>query len=204
MPRDRRIGGRRTKASRSAPKIAQLPWRDLRNPYRPIEPLDDDQRQLLHDTSIRVLSELGIRVIGDQVLDIFDKGGAKVDRERTIVRLGEDLVEEALKTVPSTFTLTSRNLDKRLTIGCDHVCFGLVAGPPNVSDRINGRRPGNLPDYENFIRLAHYFNAIHIIGNQVTSPLELPANCRHLDTYFANLSLSDLFVTCLWWASMWC
>ncbi len=49
-----------------------------------------------------------------------------------------------------------------------------------------------MADYENFIRLAQYFNAIHLIGNQVTSPMELPANSRHLDTYLANLRLSEL------------
>ena len=38
--------------------------------------------------------------------------------------------------------------------------------------------------------LAHHFNAIHIIGNQVVAPMELPANARHLDTYQANLTLS--------------
>ncbi|TIR56534.1 MAG: methyltransferase, partial [Mesorhizobium sp.] len=51
-------------------------------------------------------------------------------------------------------------------------------------------------DYENFIRLAHHFNAIHIIGNQVVAPMELPANSRHLDTYRANLTLSDLSFHC--------
>jgi trimethylamine--corrinoid protein Co-methyltransferase len=53
-----------------------------------------------------------------------------------------------------------------------------------------------MADYENFIRLAHHFNAIHVIGNQVTAPQELPANNRHLDTYRANLSLCDLAFHC--------
>jgi len=77
-------------------------------------------------------------------------------------------------------------------LGGDNLVFGLVAGPPSVHDEINGRRPANMADYENFTRLAHYFNAIHIIGNQVAAPMELPPNNRHLDTYRANLTLSDL------------
>ncbi|MCU9850669.1 trimethylamine methyltransferase family protein, partial [Defluviimonas sp. WL0024] len=119
-----------------------------------------------------------------------------VDRAAQTIRIDESLVAEALKTVPSSFTLTSRNAAKRLTMGGRHVAFGLVAGPPNVHDCVNGRRPGNMTDYENFIRLAHHFNAIHIIGNQVTAPQELPANNRHLDTYRANLTLSDLAFHC--------
>lgn len=40
-------------------------------------------------------------------------------------------------------------------------------------------------------RLAQYFNTIHLMGNQVCAPTELPANSRHLDTYRANLLYSD-------------
>ena len=30
-----------------------------------------------------------------------------------------------------------------------------------------------------------------MLGNQVCAPMELPANSRHLDTYLANLTLTD-------------
>jgi trimethylamine--corrinoid protein Co-methyltransferase len=184
--------GRREKAGVS---IAQLPWEVVRNPYAPMEMLSADQMQDLHDTSIRILKELGIKVMGANVRTLFAAAGAKIDDEG-IVRIDASIVEAALATVPRQFTLTPRNPDKRVHMGGDHLVFGLVAGPPNVHDRVNGRRSGNLADYQNFIRLAHHFNAIHMIGNQVTAPQELPANNRHLDTYFANLTLSDLSFHC--------
>jgi trimethylamine--corrinoid protein Co-methyltransferase len=196
MTRERRSGGRSAKSGRTGGGIAQLPHRSVQNPYPPMELLSPDQMQQLHDTSMRILSELGIRVMSDRVMDIFEGAGAIVDRETSTIRIDESIVMAAIATAPSQFTLTPRNLEKRLQIGGNHICFGLVAGPPNVHDRINGRRSGNLPDYENFIRLAHHFNAIDIIGNQVTSPMELPANNRHLDTYRANLTLSDLSFHC--------
>ena len=71
-----------------------------------------------------------------------------------------------------------------------------MAGPPNVHDCERGRRAGNYRDYCDFIRLAQYFNAIHLIGNQVCAPIELPANSRHLDTYRANLLYSDKAFHC--------
>lgn len=184
--------GRREKAGAS---IAQLPWEVVRNPYAPMEMLSADQMQDLHDTSIRILKELGIKVMGANVRTLFAAAGAKIDDEG-IVRIDASIVEAALATVPRQFTLTPRNPDKRVHMGGDHLVFGLVAGPPNVHNRVNGRRSGNLADYQNFIRLAHHFNAIHMIGNQVTAPQELPANNRHLDTYFANLTLSDLTFHC--------
>ena len=196
MTQDRRGGGRRSRLERSGGGIAQLPWQHVENPYPPMQLLDEERMERLHDTSMRILSELGIRVMSERVMDLFAAAGAIVDRENKTIRIDESLVREALRAVPSSFTLTSRNPAKQIHLGGNSLVFGLVAGPPNVHDRINGRRQGNLPDYQNFIRLAHHFNAIHIIGNQVVAPMELPANERHLDTYHANLTLSDLSFHC--------
>lgn len=196
MNQDRRSGGRRSKAGRGGGGIAQLPWQEVLNTYQPMQLLDEERIEVLHRNSMRILSELGIRVLSEKAMDILEAAGAIVDRENMTIRIDESLVNAALATVPSRFTLTSRNPDKLLNIGGNAMAFGLVAGPPNVHDRINGRRAGNLKDYENFTRLAHYFNAIHILGNQVCAPIELPANSRHLDTYNANLTLSDLCYHC--------
>ncbi|HLF21015.1 MAG TPA: trimethylamine methyltransferase family protein [Aestuariivirga sp.] len=196
MTQDRRGGGRKAKSGRSGGGIPQLPWQRVKNPYRPLEILNQEQMETLHRTSMRILSELGIRVMGDRVLSLFEAAGAIVDRGEKTIRIDESIVMTALKTAPSSFTLTGRNPAKQLEIGGNALVFGLVAGPPNVHDRIGGRRQGNYEDYRNFIRLAHYFNAIHIIGNQVVAPMELPANSRHLDTYRANLTLSDLSFHC--------
>jgi trimethylamine--corrinoid protein Co-methyltransferase len=184
--------GRRDKAGAS---IAQLPWETVRNPWPPMQMLSADQMQDLHDTSIRILKDLGIKVMGANARALFARAGARIDPDG-VVRIDEDHVTEALRTAPRSVTLTPRNPERRVTFGDDHLVFGLVAGPPNVHDRINGRRSGNLNDYGNFIRLAQHFNVIHMIGNQVTAPQELPANTRHLDCYLANLTLSELTYHC--------
>ena len=81
----------------------------------------------LHATSIRILSELGIRVLGDNALGLFEQAGAIVDRETRIARIDEELVTEALRTAPREFTLTSRNPEKQIVLGGDRMVFGLVA-----------------------------------------------------------------------------
>ncbi|MEQ8921487.1 MAG: trimethylamine methyltransferase family protein [Marinovum algicola] len=186
-PRDREAG---------AHLIPQLPWQQPRNPYPPMQVLSDDQVEAIHHASLRVLEELGIELMSAKARALFRDAGAEVDEASGVVRLAPDLVESLIATAPRRFTLTSRNPDKRLIMGGDHMAFGLVAGPPSVHDRVNGRRSGNMRDYENFTRLAHHFNAIHILGNQVCAPVELPANNRHLDTYNANLTYSDLSFHC--------
>lgn len=118
MTQARRGRGRR---DRSGAGIPQLPWQQVRNPYPPMALLDEERMDALHATSIRILSELGIRVMGDNVIGLFERAGAIVDRESRIVRIDEELVTEALRTAPREFTLMSRNPDKQLALGGDHL-----------------------------------------------------------------------------------
>jgi trimethylamine---corrinoid protein Co-methyltransferase len=158
--------------------------------------LSADQIEAIHLTSLRILEELGMEVMSRRALAVLEKAGAEVDRATRTVRLDRGLIESALASAPSSFVLTPRNAAKRILLGGNRINFGLVAGPPNVHDCERGRRAGNHRDYCDFIRLAQYFNAIHLIGNQVCAPIELPANSRHLDTYRANLKYSDQVFHC--------
>ncbi|MFQ5556916.1 MAG: trimethylamine methyltransferase family protein [Acidimicrobiales bacterium] len=180
----------RSRPSTRPSAIRQLPWREVENPHGTLAVLDPEGIETIHDASIRVLEELGIELLSESARARFADAGAIVLDET--VRVGGDIIEAAIATAPSEFSLTPRNPAKSIRIGGNRMAFGLVAGPPFVHDEVRGRRPSNMRDYEDFIRLAHYFNSIHIIGNQVAAPLELPANNRHLDTYNANLVLSDL------------
>ena len=127
----------------------------------------------------------------------FAGAGALVDEPTGLVRIPVDVVEHALATAPSRFTVTPRNPARSLDVGGDRVAFGLVAGPPTVHDRLRGRRTGNFDDYVTLVKLAQCFDVIHFVGNQPTSPQELPAGTRHLDTYRANVTYTDRTFHCL-------
>ena len=168
----------------------------LRRSLKPVEPLDEAQLEAVHRASLTILDEIGIEFMGAKARAVFAKAGAKVDEGSGLVRIPGELIQEALRTAPRTFTLTPRNPARRIELGGDALAFGLVAGPPTVEDRINGRRAGNLPDYQRLIQLAQSFDIIHLIGNQPTAPQELPVQSRHLDCYLANLTYSDKVYHC--------
>jgi len=161
-----------------------------------MEVLTAEQLEAVHLTSLRILEELGIEVMSDRARGFLAAAGAQVDPASLMVRLDRGLVEKALTTAPASFVLEPRNPARRIVMGGNRINFGLVAGPPNVHDCERGRRPGNFRDYCDFVRLAQYFNAIHLLGNQVCAPIEMPANSRHLDTYRANLVYSDRIFHC--------
>jgi trimethylamine--corrinoid protein Co-methyltransferase len=161
-----------------------------------MEVLSADQLEAVHLTSLRILEELGMEIMSGRARQILAAAGAELDTATRTVRLDRGLVEKALATAPACFVLEPRNATRRIVMGGNRINFGLVAGPPNVHDCERGRRPGNFRDYCDFIRLAQYFNAIHLLGNQVCAPIEMPANSRHLDTYRANLIYSDRVFHC--------
>jgi trimethylamine---corrinoid protein Co-methyltransferase len=190
--RARRTTGRRQRASGPP----QLPWSTVTNPYAPMDLLSVDQVEAIHLASLRILEEFGIELMSPAAREALRTQGASVYEATGNVKMDGALVMQLVARAPASFTVTPRNPARKLTMGGRHVAFGLVAGPPSVHDCVRGRRPGNYRDYCDFIRLAHYFNAIHLIGNQVCAPVELPANSRHLDTYLANLTFSDLSFHC--------
>ncbi|RVU33869.1 methyltransferase [Hwanghaeella grinnelliae] len=175
--------------------VPQLPWQRVDNPYPPMEPLSADQVEAIHQASLNILENLGIEVMGEDVQALFRDAGASVDESSGIVRLDRGIVEQALATAPSSFTLTPRNLDHAITVGGNRINFGFVSGAPNVHDRINGRRAGNMADFEKLMKFAQSFNCVHFMGNQVAPPIELPPNNRHLDTYRAALTLTDKVIS---------
>jgi len=192
----RRKSQRRGERQRDPAAIHQLPWRQVVNPYRPLEFLSVDQVETIHEASLKLLQHVGVEFMSPRALDVLAKAGAEVDHESQLVRFDPALVQDLVAKAPSTFTLTPRNPARRLTVGGNAVCFSTVGGPPNVHDCVRGRRSGNLEDYSNFIRLAQSLNIIHYVGNQPCPPVELPAESRHLDCYLAAITYCDRVFQC--------
>lgn len=190
MGKRKRRGGRRRTADAPSVAIRQIEQRELRNRLAPVEPLDEEQLEFIHKTSLDILENEGIEVAGELALDLFRKAGAEVD-DAGVVRVDRDLLLEAVSTAPAEFTVTPRSANRRIHIGGNAINFGLVSGPPNVHDNINGRRVGNIEDYRKLISFGQYFNVLTFFGNQATPPTDLPVNSRHLDTLFVNLTLAD-------------
>ncbi len=176
----------------AASPIRQLPFKQPRRPFRPSDLISADELEVLHLASLGILEDIGLEIVNDEACAILKKAGAIVDGY--MVRIGRELVDEALKTVPHRFTFHARNPAHSVEIGGDHVTFAPVGGPPNCSDHDNGRRPGTLEDAENFIRLSQYFSAIHMAGGISVDALDVHASVRHLHIARAKAKLTDKVV----------
>ena len=170
--------------------IVQMPWRQMRNPFKPLQIISDDEVEAVHQAALQILAEVGVRCHVAEARAILKQAGAIVDEGDARVRIGRDMVEAALATVPAEVTLTPRNPAHAVTLGGDHMGTAAVLGPPNTTNLVRGRRPGTLSDLSELLKLTQFFNAVQMNGWPV-EPFDCEVKDRHLDAAFAMLTLTD-------------
>jgi trimethylamine--corrinoid protein Co-methyltransferase len=187
-PRERRRGRTRDLTTRSAlPEQRRFAQPRLGRP--PVEVLSADQLETIHQASLRILRDIGMKVLDAETRAIYENAGASVDGQQ--VTFDPAMVEALITTAPAEFTLHSWNPEHSLHIGGDWLAFGTVGSAPNASDLDRGRRTGNRADYQNFLRLAQSLESIHFIGGYPVEPIDIHASVRHLYAGLDVLTLTD-------------
>jgi trimethylamine--corrinoid protein Co-methyltransferase len=171
--------------------LHQIPWRRVTNPYPPIEPLSADQVEAIHRESLKILGELGMRVLLQEARAILRQAGADVDESSQIVRYDEGMVEHALKTVPLEFVLHARNPERNIVMGGRNINIGTVGGAPHAHDLERGRRPGTLADYVELLKLAQSLNIVHFLAGFGPEPQDVPVPIRHIVAAEAMITHCD-------------
>ena len=177
--------------NRSAGAIAQPPFRQLTLQYAPIAVISDDEVEAIHAMGLTVLEEIGFRVLASEARALYRRAGAEVDEAAMQVRLDRELVAELVAKAPPSFTLAARNPERALRVGGRDLIFASVGGPAYVMDLDHGRRTGSYAEMCDYLRLVHVLNIIHQEGGGPFEPMDLPAATRHLDLYYAEITLTD-------------
>jgi trimethylamine--corrinoid protein Co-methyltransferase len=172
------------------PVLSPLPR--LAVPWAPLEILSAEQVERILEAAFRILEEAGLEIRSRAARDEYRRAGALVDEDTQLVRLGRELVAAQLKHAPSRFVLRARNPARDLHVGGDIVNFGPVNGAPNISDRVGGRRFGDLEAFRNILKLTHTLGILHWQGGIVVEPVDVPVAFRHLSTYQAHIECSDI------------
>ena len=106
--------GRRARAERrqiaSVPE--QRPFAQPRLHQGPTEIVSADQVEALHHASLRILRDIGMKVLDPDTRTIYARAGATIDGE--MVRFDPAMVEELIVTAPAEFILPSTLPEKSL------------------------------------------------------------------------------------------
>jgi trimethylamine---corrinoid protein Co-methyltransferase len=129
--------------------------------------ISDADVERIYQASLDLLAEPGIYSESDLFLDIFDKGGAIVDRANRTIRLPKELVEWAIASAPKSFVLYGRNepaMDLHIELGRTYYGMGGTSEPlfwdfeqrrsrqPTKQDMVNNTRIGQALDNIDFVQ----------------------------------------------------
>jgi len=127
-------------------------------------PLTDNQVEQIHQSVLKVFSEVGVQVNHDEALEIFRKAGARVDEASRIVTFDPAMVMDLVGQAPARVNLCGREPDGSLDceIGGTRVHLGTGGTALNVQDPgSNENRRSQLRDIMNMARVVNELENIH-------------------------------------------
>jgi len=186
----RRGGARRRRSNAASKTVARQPnYRQLRHPFSPQAIFSEDEVGAIHDTALRVIEELGIKILLPEAREILAAAGARVGDD-DMVFIGREVVEAAIATAPRSIRLRSINPERQQIYENGAMLFMAGSGCPNATDFERGRRAGDLQAFEETIKLAQHFDVLHMFGPAV-EPQDVPPNLRHYQMMRAQMEHGD-------------
>lgn len=151
----------------------------------------DDELFAIHCATLEVLQYTGVKVESKEAQDIFDGGGAYVDRKTKMVKIPPYLVEEAIRSAPSTILLAGRNPQN------DYIVEGKRTGFLNFGEGIRiidpytrEYRPTTKQDVANTALVCDAMDQI-VVHNRAVGADEKPGPVQSLhnaEAIFPNIS----------------
>jgi trimethylamine--corrinoid protein Co-methyltransferase len=149
-------------------------------------PLNEQDVNKIHQTSLKILEEIGVKVELEEALRVFKKHGAKI--EGVIVRIPASLVEEALKLVPHKFLMAGQEEKNDLILEDKKVYLGTGGAALTILDLETGKaRPGALKDIAQVAKLVDALENVHFYLRPCI-PQDIPREVMDINQFYASLS----------------
>jgi len=136
-----------------------------------LQVLSEDERNQVHERTLRILSRTGVRVDTAQGRRFLEQAGAEVNEQTHIVRFPREMVEKSLELAPKDFILGARRPGWDLQMNGGE-CTMLIDGEAMfVLDRETGeRRPATHSDWLETTRLIDALDEIGLYWSMVELP----------------------------------
>jgi len=149
--------------------------------------LSEESILKVHQTVMQVIEEVGFEVQSDKALELFGRAGAKVDREKHLLRLSESKVKELIESAPSEIRLYGQDEAHDIVLGGRRVYAGTGGTALHVYDPgVNQKRLASIEDLRCIARLVDKLDNIHFYLLP-TYPNELPLEQVDVNRFFAGL-----------------
>jgi trimethylamine--corrinoid protein Co-methyltransferase len=116
--------------------------------------LSENEQLKIHEKSIKILEEVGVKFLSEKALKVLEKNGAKVNYSEKLAKIPREMVDQALKTAPKSFVLGARNPGFDVPYPSKHTGYVLDCGGVFTYDYKSGeRRYSTMLDCENAFRI---------------------------------------------------
>jgi len=150
------------------------------------KPLSDKGIVKIHETSLRILEEIGVKVAMEEALEVFKKHGSKIDGE--IVRIPLSVVEKSLQLVPHKFLMAGREEKNDLHMEDKRVYLGTGGAALTVLDlEEEVARPGTLQDIARIAKLVDNLENVHFYLRPCV-PQDIPKEVMDINQFYAALA----------------
>ncbi len=140
--------------------------------------LTDKEISEVHETSLRILEEIGFETSHEPLMQLLENEGAAVDWQNKRVYLPRKLVSRFIKQAPSEFVYYGLGEGKEIYMGQDRVYFGTGGQAIYVMEEEQHRRKGSLSDVSRFARLA---DKLENVSFYITPVICSDVNINNLD-----------------------
>ena len=132
--------------------------------------LSDDELYAIHLATLEVLEKRGVFVEDPEALDIFDGGGAVVDRRNRIAKIPPHVVEDAIHSAPSKIIAAGRRPENDVVLEDGRVNFSNFGEAVNVIDPYTGEvRPSTKKDLGASALLVDYLSDFDVYEHAVSA-----------------------------------
>ncbi len=136
-----------------------------------IEVLDKTEVEEIHHASMQILDQTGVVLHSEEARLLMQFHGARVDGKKVFIPAA--LVEKALQSCPSEFTLKSRNPLKSVSIGGGTPALEATRGSVYIADSVGRRRKATTEDFINLTKLVQTSDLINLNCGGITLPADL-------------------------------
>ena len=160
-------------------------------------PSDTDLEQI-HDVSLEILWDPGVRFTEEAALAVFRDAGLTVSGN--VVRFTRRDVEDAIRKAPSV--IVRRGIDPAcdVTVGDGNLTFAVGSLPIWVVDpETRSRRDATYRDMRDFVTLSDALDNF-AIANAVVQPSEIPVNVMHA-VWNQTVTAYTAKPACTWYAA---
>jgi len=147
-----------------------------------------DALDRIHNATLEILWYEGIKIQSEEALEIFHGGGCVVDKKNQKVYIPPHVVEDCIRSTPSTVLLAGRDPKNDIVLDGSRVNFCNFSKGVNVVDPYTGAvRPSTKQDEANV--------AILVDALEQYDLLDVAVEARDIDARTANLECYEAMVS---------